>query len=246
MAIDRVRLLAPTGKTHLRLIQGNRGQIEPTPLANGRRSLEELLRYGAPWTKGLSREMVAWKLANFRSYYMGLKNVALARILKLPTFHGELVLQKINGRDGSVEDFGIVGFRVIMDTGVDHISDAFMNSVEAEIMNYHAIGTGTAANLSDALTTNTALYAELTTELNPNSTRATGTQSQPSNGLYRSVGTNTTDSGTPAVTEHGLFSSATGGAGVLFDRTTFAAVNLVGANADALQSTYTVTFSAGG
>jgi hypothetical protein len=61
--------------------------------------------------------------------------------------------------------------------------------------------------------------------------------------VYRSVGTNTLDSGTPAVTEHGLFSAST--TGTLLDRTVFAAINLIGANGDSLQSTYSFTLTAG-
>jgi hypothetical protein len=45
------------------------------------------------------------------------------------------------------------------------------------------------------------------------------------------------------VTEHGLFSASS--AGTLWDRTTFSAINLVGASGDALQSTYTLTITAG-
>src|SRR5512146_3175983 len=37
-----------------------------------------------------------------------------------------------------IEDYGIVSRRLVTDNGADFITDAFRNSVEAEIMNYHA------------------------------------------------------------------------------------------------------------
>lgn len=58
------------------------------------------------------------------------------------------------------------------------------------------------------------------------------------------MGTISPDSGgTLAITEHGLFSAAS--AGTLWDRTVFAAVNLV-AGSDSLQVTHTTTFPSGG
>ena len=44
--------------------------------------------------------------------------------------------------------------------------------------------------------------------------------------------------------EHGLFDQAANSGGVLFDRSVFAAVNVV-ASADSLQATYELTLTAG-
>lgn len=138
------------------------------------------------------------------------------------------------------EDYGVVCRRVVTTAGVGFIVDAFQNAVELENMKYHGLGTGTNAEASG----DTALQTELTTEYVGN-TRATGTTTEgASANIYRTVGTVTLDSGTPAVTEHGVFSAAS--AGVLGDRSVFSAINLVGANGDAVQATYELTLSAGG
>jgi hypothetical protein len=150
---------------------------------------------------------------------------------------------RIDGLTGHREDFGIVSRKVVTDTGVGFIVDAFQNSVELENMKYHGIGTGTTAEAASQ----TALVTELTTEYNPNSTRATGTTTEgASANIFRTVGTNTIDSGTPAITEHAVLSQAATGGGVMLDRSVFSAINLVGANGDGLQTTYDLTCSSGG
>jgi hypothetical protein len=63
-------------------------------------------------------------------------------------------------------------------------------------------------------------------------------------GSGTTVGTNTLDSGTPALREHGVFSASS--AGTLWDRTLFASITLDGTAGDGLQSTYQLTCSAGG
>lgn len=140
-----------------------------------------------------------------------------------------------------VEDYGVVGRKVVTDVGVGYIVDAFQNSVELENMKYHGLGTGsTAENQTD-----TALVTELTTEYTGN-VRATGTTAEgASANIYSTVATNTLD-GTPggALREHGIFSQAATGGGVLLDRTVFAAITL--SSGDSLQSTYQLTLSANG
>jgi hypothetical protein len=59
----------------------------------------------------------------------------------------------------------------------------------------------------------------------------------------RSTGTLTFDN-TVAVTEHGLFSQAATGGGVLWDRSIFTAVNVV--SGDSIQFQYTASLTAGG
>lgn len=139
-----------------------------------------------------------------------------------------------------VEDLGIVGRRVVTNNGGGYIVDAFQNLVELETMKFHGLGTGvTAEAVGDS-----ALVTELTTQYAPDNTRATGTNGEASQLVFTSVGTNTIDVvGPTAVTEHGLLSQAATGGGVLFDRTVFAAVNL--GNGDSLQSTYSLTITAG-
>lgn len=141
--------------------------------------------------------------------------------------------------DGKVEDYGVVGRKVVTDVGVAFIVDAFQNIVEVETMKYHGLGTGSTAEA----VTDTALVTELTTEYTGN-VRATGTTIEGATAnIYRTVATNTLD-GTPgaALREHGIFSAAA--AGVLLDRTVFGAITL--SSGDGLQTTYDLTFAAGG
>lgn len=135
--------------------------------------------------------------------------------------------------------YGTAGYRVITSAGVAHIVDAWQNAVEVENLKYHGCGTGTTAEASG----DTALVAESTTVLNPDSTRATGTQTETSANVLKSVGTVTFD-GSAAITEHGLFSQAATGGGTLWDRTVFSAINVV--SGDSIAFEYSVTLSAGG
>lgn len=140
------------------------------------------------------------------------------------------------------EEYGVVSRKVVTDTGVAFIVDAFQNSVEVENLKYHAIGTGsTAENASQ-----TALVTELTTEYTGN-VRATGSLTEGATAnIFKTVGINTLDSGTPALREHGIFDQAATGGGTMLDRSLFAAINLDGTAGDGLQSTYQLTFSSGG
>ena len=141
---------------------------------------------------------------------------------------------------GEVTDYGVLSRRLVTDNGVGYVVDAFQNLVELENMKFHGYGTGTTAEAQ----TDTALVTELTTEYVTNSTRPTGSQTETSANIYRTVGTLSPDSGgTLAITEHGIFSASS--AGVLLDRSKFSAINLV-ANADSLQTTYDFTVTAGG
>lgn len=134
---------------------------------------------------------------------------------------------------------GLGSTRVVTTVGVNFIVDAFQNIVELELMKFHGLGTGSTAEAAG----DTALVTELTTEYNPNSTRATGTMTEgASANIYRTVGTNTLD-GTPgaALREHGIFSADA--AGVLLDRSVYGAITLT--SGDGLQSTYDHTQVAG-
>lgn len=137
-------------------------------------------------------------------------------------------------------DYGIVSRKVVTTAGVGFLVDAWQNSVELENMKYHGVGTNNTAESSS----DTALGAESTTALNPDSTRATGSTTEgASANIFRSVGTLTADN-TIAAVEHGLFSQAATGGGVLWDRSIFSTVTLV--SGDSIQFTYDLTASAGG
>lgn len=142
--------------------------------------------------------------------------------------------------NGGIDPLGLIATRLITDTGVAFLVDDWdASATDLTTLNFHGCGTGVVAEAQ----TDSALGTESTTALNPDSTRATGTRSQPTANQYRSVGTLTFDA-TTAVTEHGLFSQSATGGGTLWDRSVFTAINVV--SADSIQFTYTATLSAGG
>lgn len=137
-------------------------------------------------------------------------------------------------------DYGIVSEKVITDAGVNYLVDAWQNLQELENLKFHGLGTGGTAEAASQ----TALVTELTTQYNPDNTRATGSLTEgASANIFRSVATNTVDAAA-AVTEHAIFSQAATGGGTMWDRSLFSVINL--AIADSLQSTYDATFTSGG
>lgn len=179
-----------------------------------------------------------WRRANLENIMRGLKGIMLAEEFGVPTFYGALYLRLLRG-NGEVIDYGLASLRVVTTAGVGFLVDAMQGTVEPEIMRYHGVGTGgTAEASSDA-----ALVTECTTALNPNSTRATGTLTEgASANIWKSVGTNVFDAGA-AITEHGIFSTATPATGILLDRSLFGAINVI--SGDSLESTYEFTIAAG-
>ena len=186
---------------------------------------------------------LAWRLRNRLrwGYIWGLIAVLAARgltkVTGIPTITSELSARLVR-KDGSRIDYGVLSRRVVTNNGVGYIVDAWQNLTELENMKYHGCGTGTTAeNVADS-----ALVTESTTALNPDSTRASGTQTEPASNQLTSTGTVTFDA-TAAITEHGLFSQAATGGGTLFDRSVFSAINVV--SGDSIQFAYTVSFTAG-
>lgn len=221
-------VIGPSGSLSLQLVR-------PWPARAA--TSGDLLEHGLP-QPGLPAEVNAWRRANRRHLWRGLRRVAAARALRLPHFYGQVWLT-LTRADGTIVPLGLASLRVVTTAGVNYIVDAFQNSVELENLKYHAIGTGTNAEASG----DTALQTELTTQYNPDNTRATGTTTEgASANIYRTVGTNTVDA-TVAITEHGILSQAATGGGTLLDRSVFSAVNMV--SGDSLQSTYDLTLSAG-
>lgn len=123
---------------------------------------------------------------------------------------------------------------LITNSGEAFLVDAWQNTVELEIMKYHGLGTGNTA----AAEGDTALQTELTTQYNPDSTRATGSLTEASASVFRTVGTNTVDA-SAAVVEWALLSQAATGGGTLFSRVVFSTINL--ASSDSLQTTWDLT-----
>lgn len=142
--------------------------------------------------------------------------------------------------DGRIEHLGLVSTKLVTDAGVAYIVDDWDGGANViDNFNYHGCGTGTTAEAAG----DTALVTESTTALNPDSTRATGTKSQPSANVMRTVGTVTFDA-SAAITEHGVFSQAATGGGTLLDRSVFGAINVT--SGDSIQFTYSLTWSSGG
>jgi hypothetical protein len=101
-------------------------------------------------------------------------------------------------------------------------------------MQYHDSGTGAVA----ATSTDSGLGGAA----GP-ATRATGSASNPTANVYKSVGIITYTGGL-AITEWGLFSAAAQGSGTMWDRRVFTAINVV--STDSIQFTYQLTVNAGG
>lgn len=194
---------------------------------------------------GVQKAPLAWRVKNAMrwSFITGFIFNALAKLFSrytgIVTIAPELAI-RVRRANGQWEDYGVVSYHVVTDAGVAFIVDDWDNSgTDMSTLNFHGCGTGTTAEAAG----DTALVTESTTALNPDSTRATGTRSQPAANQYRSVGVVTFDA-TAAVTEHGLFSAASTGTGTLWDRSVFSAINV--ASGDSISFTYTATLSSGG
>lgn len=132
-----------------------------------------------------------------------------------------------------IAERGPIG-NLIVNAGETHLRDAFIGTTEPEVLKYHGIGTGATA----AAETDTGCQTELTTQYNPDNTRATGSLTNNGANVFRTVGTNTVDA-TAAVTEWCLLSQAATGGGTMWSRVTFSTINL--AASDSLQTTYDLT-----
>src|SRR5262245_12669619 len=227
--------LAPSGSLSLQVIRSG-GSMSSVPAKE--LSLTEILQYGTP-QNGLPEVVNRWRRSNFKHLYRGARRVLMARALGIMIAYGKLSLVVFRA-DGEIVDYGLASMRVVTTAGVNFIVDAFQNTTEVENFKFHGFGTGTNAEAVG----DTALQTELTTQYNPDNTRPTGSQTEGAANVYRTVGTVTIDSGTPAVTEHGILTQAATGGGTLLDRSVFSAINLV-AN-DAIQATYDLTFANGG
>jgi hypothetical protein len=100
-------------------------------------------------------------------------------------------------------------------------------------LNFHGLGT----NATGAAEADTGCGTELTTQYNPDNTRATGSQTTNGANIYQTIGTNTVDA-SAAVVEFCLESASTGSV-VTWSHLTFSTINL--ASSDALQTTYDLT-----
>lgn len=190
---------------------------------------------------------LSWRVRNFTKHRAPdmprLVIASIASFLGVPVLTSKLYAKhrRVNPLTGVAEwtDYGLISTRVVTTAGVNFIVDAFQNTTEVENLRFHGVGTGTTAEAVG----DTALVAESTTILNPDSTRPTGSLAEGATAnIFRSVGTVSFD-GSGAITEHGIFSQAATGGGTLLDRSVFSAINVV--SGDSIQFTYELTFTAG-
>lgn len=221
---------AVSGSRSFKVTRAN--EAKPTKLS----IWQQILRHALPTTG--DREIDAYRLRNLPNVLRGLWRVALARAVKAPTLIG-VVSATIIRADGTMQFLGVISSRVVTDTGVAFIVDAWQNILELEIMKYHGFGTGT----TNEAASQTALVTELTTEYATDNTRPTGSLTEGATGnIFRTVGTLSPDAPV-AITEHGIFSQAANSGGVMYDRSKFSAINLV--SGDSLQITYDMTLTSG-
>jgi len=211
-------------------------------------SFREMLYWALPHT-GLDKRVLQWRLKNANMIVKELFKLGVmlkaSKYTGYPFMYGQCWLTYLNGKTGEELLYGLASVRLVTNAGRDEVIDEFDAATAAGFdlttFNFHGIGTGaTGPAVGD-----TALQTELTTEYNPNSTRATGVQSQPTSDVYRTVATNTIDSGTPSITEQGVLSQAATGGGTLLDRFVFTGIGLTGINGDGLQSTVNLTMASG-
>ena len=188
-----------------------------------------------------------WKIRNFftRNWLEGLwlkysllVRVWLTNLLMIGSKggvvpRGELSII-VRGADGQVkQDYGVVSRRAVTDAWVNFLVDQLQaESTVIGDLKYHDCGTGTTG----------AVAGDTAMETPYGGARAVGTQVEgASANIYKTVGT-ITFTGSFAITEHGVFTAATGV--VLGDRHTFAAINVV--STDSIEFSYEMTYSSGG
>lgn len=180
-----------------------------------------------PWTWRLRNAIRPYFWTGWLGYHLAR---GFSRLTGVSTLTSRLEA-KVHKIDGTVINYGVLGYRSVTNAGVAFLVDDWDNdATDITTFNYHACGVGTTAeNVADT---------GPETERNA---RASGTKSQPSANVLQTVAT-ISNTGTFAITEHVIMSAVT--AGTAWDRTVFAALNLVAA--DQVQFTYQLTVNAGG
>jgi hypothetical protein len=237
--MQRESSIRPSGRLSFVVRGKSRNERQPS---EGK--LWTLVKHALPITR--DREVNIYRWRNLINIWRGLRVLLLHALLRpfgvQRPIYGAVYAKVIRG-DGSILYFGLISLRVVTDTGVAFMVDAFQNTTELENMKFHAFGTGTNAEAAG----NTALQTELTTEYATDNTRPTGSLTEgASANIFRTVATLSPDgAGSLAITEHMIMSQAATGGGVGLDRSQFAAVNLV-RGSDSMQTTYDLTVPSGG
>ena len=149
------------------------------------------------------------------------------------SFKGALSARFIS-KDGTIKDLGIIATKLVTDAFVAYLTDSLQDSTTTpmDALKYHDSGTGVVAeNVGD-----TALGTPC------GEARDIGTQIEGASvNIYKTVATHTY-AATFAITEHGVFSAASGA--TLLDRSLFGAINVV--SGDKIEFTYELTSNSGG
>ena len=146
--------------------------------------------------------------------------------------YGSLAIKKID-IDGDIEDFGIVSRQKITTVFVNNLVTHLQTTGGEALFKWHGSGVTTGAESTGD------------TQLGAGSTaygRDGGTSSGTAN-VYTSIATHLYTAAA-VIREHGIFNSSGLGAGVLMDRSLFAAVSC--SSGDSIQFTYQLTCNAGG
>ena len=172
-----------------------------------------------------------WKARNLKHVLPGTLRHAVAKTLGMNHMLGRLRIV-LTQADGRKVNYGVVSCNLVTTAFCEFMVDQLI--AETTVwgdFKFHDSGVGvTGANITDT-----------DIETTDGEARSTGTQVESSSVIYESVGTIAYTT-SKAITEHGLFSQATGT--TLMDRHTFSAINVV--NGDSIQFTYDLTCTAGG
>lgn len=124
---------------------------------------------------------------------------------------------------------------LVVNAGETALRDCFIatSCTTAQSFKFHGLGSGSTA----AAETDTTCETEFTTQYNPDSTRATGSQTNNGANVYRTVGTNTVDASATA-RNFCLMSAASGG--TIWSHIVFGA-DIGLASGDGVQTTYDLT-----
>jgi hypothetical protein len=137
-------------------------------------------------------------------------------------------------------DCGVLSRKYVTNAGVAWIVDCFQNTYEAEIMKYHALGTGTnAENVTDTTLQTEITATHYTSSNRPFDSAADGASAN----ILKLIGTHTQATAGDTIAEDGIVSTISG-AYVLLDRSQFTGVPL--AVSDSFVTTYNLTLTAGG
>jgi hypothetical protein len=143
---------------------------------------------------------------------------------------------KVIRANGRVEDLGVVSRKCVTNAFVNYLVSSFLtsSSYALDLFKYHDCGSGNSAEAA----------ADTQIGTSWGGARATGTNTNPgTTNVFQSVAT-AAFTAAKSIQEHGVFSSATTGAGTLLDRSTFALISV--ASGDSIAFTYQLTCTAGG